>query len=150
MKKLIALALVLLFASTADAATLAQIKTAIENWHSNNLTKFVSREDDYRALRGRHWQGIVTPNTLPDNGASVTADWTKRPTDQPESWADWFTGANALASSIPCQVRIDVYDGPKGKGWTMTVRFTKDGRTYARTWNTGPETWRDRDWADVT
>jgi hypothetical protein len=130
--------------------TLAQIRTAVENWRETIGPKLVNRQDDYAANHGgRYWQGILTPSTPPDDGASVTPDWTRHPTDQAEAWIDRFSGANALGSSIPAQIRIDVYDGPLGTGYTVTLIITKGGRTYARTWSVGPED-RALPWADVT
>ncbi len=51
-----------------------------------------------------------------------------------------------LLLSIPCQISVDVYDGPLGKGWTVTLRATKAGVLYWRTWNVGAEMWRRTDW----
>ncbi len=146
MRRLIPLAL-LLIAVPGEAATLAQIKAAIENFQATHGAKIVARQEAYAANHGgRYWQGIITPNAAPDDGLSVAADYTKRPTDQAERWADIFTGANALPASIPCQIRVDVYEGPLGKGWTVTLRATKTGVLYWRTWNVGPETWRATGW----
>jgi len=144
MKRLL-LALVLA-ASTAQAATVPQIKATIDNFWTNNSAKFVNRQNDYFALHGHYWQGIVTPTTRPDNGATVPADYTKRPTDHADTWAMRFSGAYVLPNSLPCQISVDVYDGPLGKGWTVSVYFTKDATLYWKTWNYGPETGRQHDW----
>lgn len=128
-------------------ATLSQIKTAIENWRSTYGPKIVARQEAYAANHsGRYWQGSITPSIPPDDGASMVADYTKRPTDQVERWADIFKAADALPMSIPCQIQVDVYDGPLGTGWTVTLSGTKNGTRYSRTWNVGPEKWRAADW----
>ena len=133
-------------------ATVPQIEAAIDNFWANNSPKFLNRQDDYLAqVAGRcYWQGIRTPDAIPDDGIALPVDYTKHPTDQTETWADRFSGSYALPGTLQAQISVDVYDGPFGKGWSVTVRFTKDGRTYSRTWNTGPETWRERGWTDVT
>ena len=110
-----------------------------------NLAKV--RQEAYAANHGgRYWQGIATPSNLPDDGALVAADYTKKPHDQAERWTDIFFGADVLPTNIPAQAQVDVYDGPQGKGWTVTLRGTKNGNLYWRTWNVGPETWREQDW----
>lgn len=145
MKRLVLI--LLLIPATSSAATLAQIKAAIENFRDTHGPKIVARQEAYAAAHnGRYWQGIITHNTPPDDGASTPADYTRKPTDQAERWSDIFTGANALPANIPCQIRVDVYDGPLGKGWTVTLSGTKGGNYYWKTWNVGPETWRQHDW----
>jgi hypothetical protein len=141
------LLLFVLLPAASDAASLAEIKTAIENFQTTHGAKIVARQEAYAANHGgRYWQGIITPAVAPDDGASVVADYTKHPTDQTERWTDVFTGANILPANIPCQIRVDVYDGPLGTGWTVTLQGTKSGVLYWRTWNVGPETWRQTGW----
>ena len=76
----------------------------------------------------------------------MAADWTKKPTDQATRWIDVFTGLDALPANIPAQISVDVYDGPLGTGWTVTLKGTKNGNLYAKCWNVGPETHRAHDW----
>lgn len=128
-------------------ATIAQIKAAIENFRDTYGPRIVAKQEAYAANHnGRYWQGIITPNIPPDDGASVPADWTKKPTDQATRWIDVFKDADALPDNIPCQISVDVYDGPVGMGWTVTLRGTKSGNLYEKAWNVGPETWRAHDW----
>lgn len=126
-------------------ATITQIQNAVDSWVSSNQAKLVAVQDAYYASKGRYFQGITTPAALPDDGATVVADYTKKPTDQLEKWSDVFTGGNLLPGSIPAQITIDVYDGPLGKGWAATLRFTKSLQTYRKTWGFGPEP-RDTGW----
>jgi len=129
--------------------TLAQIQAQINNWRDTYAPRIISKQEAYLAAHGRYWQGILTPSAPPDDGASVAADWTRRPTDQLDRWADVFAAADALPANIPAQIRVDVYSGPGGHGWTVTLIATKNGHTYYRTWNVGPETWRAQPWAEV-
>ena len=133
-------------------ATHAQIQAAIDNFWTNHQTKFVGVQNDYAAGHsGRYWQGIVTPATPPDDGALVNPDLARKPTDQPERWIDVFTGGRALPNTNwPASIHVDVYDGPDGKGWSVTVTYTKGGETWSRTFHVGPETWRERPWEKVS
>ena len=147
MRYLLVTLAIILGASSAQAATLAQIKNAIENFRATHGPKIVARQNAYAAAHGgRYWQGILTPSTTPYDGASVTADYSRRPTDQLERWSDIFVAADVLPANIPGQISVDVYDGPAGKGWTVTLVGTKAGIRYSRTWNVGPETSREQDW----
>lgn len=44
---------------------------------------------------------------------------------------------------------VDVYDGPKGKGYQMCFEITKDKSTYRKVVNCGPEEWREQDWTEA-
>lgn len=124
-------------------ATVAQIKAAAEQFKQDHGAKFLNRQEAYLTARNINWQGIISHVTIPDDGVATAPDLTRRPTDQNERWQDVFTGANLLPATWPIAVQVDVYDGPSGKGWTITVLATKNGITYSRTWNFGPETWRE-------
>lgn len=150
MKRLIPVLAFLGLASYSESATLGQIKTAIENFRDAHAAKIVAKQEAYLAAHGTYWQGIITPATPSDDGASLAADYTLKPTDQPTSWADVFSGVDALPANIPAQARMDVYNGPLGKGWTITLLGTKNGVLYWRTWAVGPETWRAQDWSSCT
>lgn len=124
-------------------ATVAQIKAAAEQFRQDHGTKFRNRQETYFAIHNINWQGIISHAVIPDDGIAAPPDLTRRPTDQVERWQDVFTGANALPANWPIAIQVDVYDGPSGKGWTITVLATKNLITYSRTWNFGPETYRE-------
>lgn len=146
MRKLLLLFL-LAIPSIGQAATVAEIKTAIENWRTTHGPKLVDRQEAYAATHGGHyWQGIITPSLHPDDGKTRLADWTRKPTDQITRWIDLFNGSFALPDNLFAQIQVDTYDGPFGKGWTMTLQATKTGTLYWRTWNVGPETYRNIGW----
>lgn len=147
MKRLI-LAFALLLPAVAESATIAHIKTLVETFYASRAVGLAADQEVYRATYGTYWQGIVTPGTVPDNGATVAGDYTRKPTDHAERWSDFFTGGHALPPNIPAQIQIDVYGGPLGQGWTITVRGTKGGVLLQRSWAVGPETWREKDWQE--
>jgi len=44
---------------------------------------------------------------------------------------------------------VDVYDGPKGKGYVIRYETTRAGKLVRKAVNFGPETWREQDWEEV-
>ena len=42
--------------------------------------------------------------------------------------------------------RVDVYDGPDGKGFVVVETKVEDGKTFTKATNHGPEEWRTHDW----
>lgn len=98
----------------------------------------------YFAARGRYWQGLVT-SEIPEDGAEAVANYTSRPTDQVETWADIF-GA-ALGASLPVALAVDVYEGPQGHGFIARVWIRYAGTIYTKAQNHGPESWRTANWA---
>lgn len=132
-------------------ATHAAIRSSIEGFWAGQRTRLEAAQTDYAAAhRGRFWQGLGTPSP-PDNGAKASPDFSSRPSDQPERWSDIFHGPLTLPPAAwPAQMRVDVYDGPRGTGWSATATYTKGGETWARTFHFGPETEREQDWVNVT
>src|SRR3990167_842565 len=130
-------------------ATLQEIRQVVETWRDTHGPKIVRRQASYFAQHGR-FAALAAP---PDDGARVAADWTRRPTDQQESWGDVFVsdvdGDDRMPATIPARVSVDVYDGPRGKGWSLTADVQKGGRTFARTWHVGPEDGRESPWQEV-
>lgn len=105
-----------------------------------------ARQETFLANHGRYWQGLWSHLAVPiETDAVAPTNTAAKPTDQTAhpSWS----GVAILPATMTYRVRIDVYDGPLGKGWTGTVEVVlPDGRVYTRTANTGPETWRARAW----
>ncbi len=44
---------------------------------------------------------------------------------------------------------VDVYGGPKGKGFVFNYETTRDKATIQKRMNFGPEEWREMDWTEV-
>lgn len=129
-------------------ATKPQIKAAAQAFVAQQLSTIIPVQNQY-FNKGINWQGINTPDTIPNDGATVVPDLTKKPTDQTEAWEDMFTGLTTLDSPWNCQMQIDVYDGPLGKGWTLTARARKDSTLMSKVWSFGPED-RATDWIETT
>ena len=127
------------------------LQEELEKFQSDNLAVVEKIQSIYISNHRVFFQGIETPSTLPDEKTKeIDADLTKRPTDQAEKWEDVFKGVDLLPTKFPGTLRFDVYDGPRGKGWTMTIACAEDGKRQEKTWNFGPETERhDKDWRVV-
>ena len=81
------------------------------------------------------------------DGEDTTPDrLSDHPTDQAASWLDQF---DALPEKFPAALRCDVYDGPGGHGYVVTVRGVLGGVTWERSHNVGPETHRTAAWHQV-
>lgn len=126
------------------AAPSGQLATRLQTFAQSILNDFTTRQEAYRASRGRYWQGIKTPALTPLAGAPVAPDLTLRPTDQAESWA---AAGVPLPAQVEASIRVDVYQGPGGWGYVicLTIR-TAVAETWHRCFNVGPETWRTHTW----
>jgi len=135
----------------ASADISPKLATDLEKFQADNLAVLQKIQALYFATRGRYWQGIITPDTPPDELTTAKAPvLTKKPTDQAESWADEFKGVDVLPATWPAQMQVDVYEGPKGHGYTVTLYCLEGGKKQKRTWNYGPEDWRqDKDWVTL-
>lgn len=130
-------------------ATLAQIQSAVNARLADAFPKFRTRQETYRAAKGRYFQGLVW-SSVPDDGALVSPNLATAPSDcfdpevrdedgeivtpaVPHSWN--FIGFNAdLPATVEAQIRCDVYEAPGGvHGYRLTCRVSKAGVTYART-----------------
>ncbi len=128
-------------------ATLAQIKSAVDTWLTPKWTAVQNLQATRLANTGTYFQGLITHLAIPADNASTAPDnLAAHPTDQADRWADFLT----LPATIPCGLRLDVYDGPDGMGFTATVYVVVLGTLYARTVQVGPETWRTAPWAAVS
>jgi len=83
-----------------------------------------SAQESYKDTHGKYYQGIVIPaEPFYEDTGERTYDGTRKPTDQE---MDWFTFLPAVFNpghQIPCQMRMDVYNGPQGQGWVITFHL---------------------------
>ena len=54
-----------------------------------------------------------------------------------------------LPPNLKCALQCDIYDGPLGQGFQLTMYVKALGEIYARTVQHGPETWRAYNWQKV-
>ncbi len=114
-----------------------EIQIAVDAWLEANLADFEAKQEAFLASKGgRYFQGIITPAVPPKDGSTKEPVLTRKPTDQAE---DWGAFGKAL-STLPCSVEIHVYEGPKGKGWTLHLHaLTDKDERLTRSIGFGPE-----------
>ncbi len=130
-------------------ATLAQLRTRVDDWLAGFWPTFVARQGNYLGNRGRYWQGLLTHTVVPAhtnaaNGDSIPDRINVHPSDQFEDWITAFPEWENVA--IPAAVRCDTYDGATGKGYCATIFVRYNGTLYSRSQNVGPEFDRTHDW----
>ncbi len=126
---------------------LTEVRTGINEWIAPLLVGAWWNQSG----RDEYWQGLeshTTPPTHVDDVTIVEPDQLDTsPTDQPESWHE-AGFVEIPVSEWPCSMRVDVYDGPQGVGFTLTLSFTFNGVVNVRVINEGPETNREHDWVE--
>ena len=133
--------------------TWQQRKDKADSFVTQRWSSVQIMQTGYLAQHGRYFQGIVTHDDAPGDGGNVPPGLDRRPTDQAESWRD-VGAAPLFPPGMEASAEVHVYDGPQGKGYAIIARMLNDsvggdGLVYARTWNSGPETWREHDWQPV-
>lgn len=132
--------------------TLNQMRNMIDNFVTNKWSTIVARQENFRANRGRYWQGLATHSACPahasnSDGSKVGDRLNEGPGDQFSTWLNVFP--EWLSELLPACVRVDVYDGPEGQGWVLTVEAMHNGTLYRRSQNVGPESHRTKAWHTV-
>lgn len=103
-----------------------------------------SVQEAYAKSRGgRFWQGLDTHPVKPADGQPAPPDLDRKPTDQAESWRDLGI---ALPATTEISYRVDVYDGPLGRGWVFIAQFRVGTNVLTRAEARGPEAHRTLDW----
>ena len=133
-------------------ATLRETQQRIDNWLEVTILPELDARQATYLRRRRYWQGLrshtTTPNHTRDAGDDKPPDRTNtRPTDQAESWEEFWPGF--AGNTTPAALDIDVYDGPRGPGYTVTTTFRWEGAAYSRIINVGPETGREQAWQEL-
>lgn len=130
-------------------ATLNQLRTRVDAWLADKWPTVVARQQNYFANRGQYWQGLKTHTIDPahtngSDGDSVPDRLNAQPTDAFSNWSNVFPEWDGVP--IPCALKVDVYDGPQGKGWVATIFIRFNGVLYSRSQNVGPESYRTEPW----
>jgi hypothetical protein len=132
--------------------TLTQVRDTIDTFVTNRWPTIVARQENFRTNRGRYWQGLFTHTLAPAwtsaaDGSSLGDRLSEGPGDQFSTWLNVFP--EWATELLPARVRIDVYDGPDGQGWVVTVEATHNGNLWRRVVNVGPESYRAQPWTQV-
>ena len=129
-----------------------QAKAAADAWLASKLATVTARQETYRTANGRYWQGLAThaapvAHTANKDDGRTGDRLNASPTDQAATWLAIFPEWSA--DRFPAVARIDAYDGPLGKGWTLTIELRHNGDRWRRVENVGPETWRAMAWVKL-
>lgn len=110
-----------------------------------------AKQAAYYANHGHYWQGLWTHNVAPADGVTVAPNnLDASPTDQPISWRKFKADYRlTMLAKLPMAIRMDVYDGPRGKGYVATCRVGYNGKVYERAAQVGPETELAHGWQEV-
>lgn len=125
----------------------AEIKAKVDTFLTTMWNTIKNREATYLANNGKYWQGKWSHSGIPAEGNDVAPDRTAtdRPTDIVEKWTDIFT----VPATMPCSVKVDVYNGPLGIGFVGTVQVSILGDVWERSQTFGPEDWKTQGWHKV-
>jgi len=96
------------------------------------VAKIETEQEKYLKVNGTYWQGLSTQD-IPSIGQSKLH---RKPTDVSKDWSDMGLGV-PLTSRF--SFRTDVYDGPNGKGYTLTIQTPQDGVVYEKVISVGQE-----------
>ena len=132
--------------ASALARTPAEIRDAIDARLAQLWPVVQDKEAKYFAAHGHYWQGLRTHTLLPADGNLALPDVGETtPTDQLDPWPEAIK-----TIAIEMALVIDVYDGPFGQGYVASAWVMINGRTFVRSAQVGPETWRVEGWHEVT
>lgn len=133
--------------------TIRQTTNRIDSWFAGIQPDFIAAQNTYFTANGEYFQGLLTHTARITQDETGTGDRTANnlassPTDRPHDYRD-FIGTRLNTESFPAVVKFDVYDGPRGKGWTAVLLITYAGKDYERHEQSGPETHRTQGWREV-
>lgn len=99
---------------------------------------------------GRYVQMLTAFSAPPIDGIALVPDLVNaKPTNEQLKAADVWAAVK-WPTALPASVSVDVYDGPSGKGYVVQVLTKFNGVLWAKAVNSGPERWRDSNWAAQT
>lgn len=129
MKRLIAvLFFLVLFSGVAMAQFANHPRYAlIDTLVKSLITKVQVAQATYFAANQAYFQGIITPSTIQSGDVDAIPNWNVAPSDQITSWRDFDPTTFKTNFKVPFQLRIDVYESPRGWGWILTIEVWKDG-----------------------
>ena len=116
-----------------------QILTDLAAWCTAN-------QPGYYQQHGHYWQGLQTPSQIPVDGQVAAIEYSRRPSDQAESWGDL---AVTLPPQTPIALAVDVYAGPQGAGYQIFAVVELAGVRWEKCLNVGPAAEGGFDWTQA-
>ena len=126
--------------------TEAEIKTEVELRVQTQWGLIQQKQAQYFSAYKRYFQGLSTHSVTPEDGAEVAPD---RASDKPHYQNESWLSLGGLPATTMSSLRMDTYDGPMGQGFVFSATVKIDGVTWERSWNSGPEQWRNSSWTEV-
>lgn len=94
-----------------------------------------------------YYQMLWSHTTLPADGSIKTADnLNAKPTDRPDDGTLLWQTIKSTDQTSNFRIRVDTYDGPKGKGYVVVYQVEITKGIWQRSENVGPEKWREQSW----
>lgn len=106
----------------------------------------VALQKKYYDANKKYFQGLPSDIKIRDISATLKQfDRSTKPLDQSVTWSDF--GLRDI--SVRGTYKVDVYNGPGGWGYVLSVSIAYGEDVYTLSRNVGPETWRDTNLAFI-
>lgn len=127
-----------------------KIKGDIDLAVTLNVNKIKNFQSSYLLTHGKFYQALWTHTNAPADGNPIGVDkLLSKPSYQNETLQTLFDDAK-LDKLMSNRFKIDWYDGPSGKGYTLTLETIINDLTYQRIMHlSGNETYREQAWFEV-
>ena len=122
------------------------LKTLVDAEINAVAIQLPSLQDSYLNEKGRYFQCLLSPSTVPGDGGEQPHNPTVRP---PHQLRDWDGVGITLPANAKASMRIDTYNGPEGRGYCIVAQVKVGVKTYIKCINTGPEVYRNQAWAEI-
>jgi len=124
-----------------------ELLTVIDERLAMALPLIEEIQENYLKNNGVYAQGLFTHSSIPEEDEMVNPDsLDSSPTDQDETWDDLATGV--IPASMYTRMKIDTYVSQEGPGYVIVMEKKLDGKTYVKSHNVGPESFRSHSWQE--
>jgi hypothetical protein len=129
-------------------ATLEEIQDSAKAVQDSVFTEMVTQQVAFIISGNQHYLQLPdTPTPVPQAGLETTPNLLLKYDSES---ADWQGLGVQLPATLPCALRVDVYENDAGKGFTLTATVEEQGVEFQRVLNFGHLTERESDWTLVT
>ncbi len=139
-------AIAIFYASTLFAQVDGQLKTDADKVGSDLDAAIATKQAAFKLANGRHFQILPQPAIPPVDGVKTAPNTTAKGDASTVSFSDQSI---SVPATVPCSMAIDNYTGPLGQGYVIRLTLVKDGKTYMKAINNGPETRMTHDWLEI-
>jgi hypothetical protein len=111
----------------------------IDSTLDNMANVIKAKMPDFLAANGECFQGVQLLEANPDGTVDVDCDTRKCPSDKTKSWEDFDIGLFKALAKMPYNLRIDVYESPRGWGFVIVAGILYDGDNWIKRIHDGPD-----------